>query len=420
MSNSIFSDEIIREGVAQYGTPFWLYDRATIEKRVQELKCFDTVRFAQKACPNLSIISLIKKCGAVVDAVSAGEIVRALRAGFKGDESDKQVPQIVYTADIFDRDALELVKKYNIHVNVGSADMIQQLADAGVKSNLTLRVNPGFGHGHSQKTNTGGPLSKHGVWHSQIKDCVKLAQANGMWITGLHMHIGSGSDFEHLSKVCDAMRDASRRLGSHLRVISAGGGLPIPYKESEKGNRIDVKAYYDLWDKARKDIAQSIGHDVALEVEPGRYLVAESAVLVAEIRAVKFQEDKLFYLVDAGFNDLVRPSFYGSYHAISIVSKDGRKLDSEKDVIVAGPLCESGDVFTQEEGGFVVTRKLLEAKVGDFLVLHDAGAYGSAMSSNYNSRRYAPEILLSNGELHVIRERQTFEQLMENEKIIAL
>ena len=168
MSNSIFSDEIIREGVAQYGTPFWLYDRATIEKRVQELKCFDTVRFAQKACPNLSIISLIKKCGAVVDAVSAGEIVRALRAGFKGDESDKQVPQIVYTADIFDRDALELVKKYNIHVNVGSADMIQQLADAGVKSNLTLRVNPGFGHGHSQKTNTGGPLSKHGVWHSQI------------------------------------------------------------------------------------------------------------------------------------------------------------------------------------------------------------------------------------------------------------
>ena len=274
MSNPIFSEKTIREGVANYGTPFWIYDRATIEKRVQELKCFDTVRFAQKACPNLSILSIVRNAGAVVDAVSAGEIIRALRAGYKACENDKQVPQIVYSADIFDHDAIELVKKHNIHVNVGSADMIQQLADAGVRSNLTLRVNPGFGHGHSKKTNTGGPLSKHGVWHSQLKDCVKLAQANGMWITGLHMHIGSGTDFEHLATVCDAMRDASRRLGSHIRMISAGAGLPIPYREEEKGNRIDIQAYYDLWDKTRKDIAQSVGHDVALEVEPGRYIVA--------------------------------------------------------------------------------------------------------------------------------------------------
>ncbi len=416
----MFSDETIREGVAQYGTPFWLYDRETIEARIRELSRFDTVRFAQKACPNLSIISLMRKNGALVDAVSAGEIVRALRAGYKGGESDKQVPQIVYTADIFDRDALELVKKYGIHVNVGSADMIEQLACAGIRSNLTLRVNPGFGHGHSKKTNTGGPLSKHGVWHSQIKDSVKLAQANGMWITGLHMHIGSGSDFDHLSKVCDAMRDASRRLGSHIRTISAGGGLPIPYKEEEKGERIDTRAYYDLWDKTRKDIAQSVGHDISLEVEPGRYLVAESAVLVAEIRAIKKQENNLFYLIDAGFNDLVRPSFYGSYHAISIVSRDGRELGPETDAIVAGPLCESGDVFTQEEGGFVVTRKLPTAKVGDYLVLHDVGAYGSAMSSNYNSRRYAPEVLRTNGKLEIIRERETFDQLMQNEKIVAL
>lgn len=416
----MFSDETIREGVAKYGTPFWLYDRNSIETRIRELSCFDTVRFAQKACPNLSILSIARKNGAVVDAVSAGEIVRALKAGFKGGESDKQVPQIVYTADILDRDALELVKAHKIHVNIGSADMIRQLAEAGIRTNLTLRVNPGFGHGHSKKTNTGGPLSKHGVWHTQIKDCVKLAQANGMWITGLHMHIGSGSDFDHLSKVCDAMRDASRRLGSHIRMISAGGGLPIPYREEEKGSRIDIRAYYDLWDKARKDIAQSVGHDISLEVEPGRYLVAESAVLVAEIRAIKRQEDNLFYLIDAGFNDLVRPSFYGSYHAISIVSRDGRTLGPETDAIVAGPLCESGDVFTQEEGGFVVSRKLPTAEVGDYLVLHDAGAYGSAMSSNYNSRRYAPEILRTNGTLEVIRERETFDQLMQNERIVSL
>lgn len=419
MSSPIFSEETIREGVAKFGTPFWLYDRKVIERRIEELKSFDTVRFAQKACPNLSIISLARKNGALVDAVSAGEIVRAIKAGYKGGENDKAVPQIVYSADIFDSDAIELVKRYKIHVNVGSPDMIWQLAEAGVRSNLTLRVNPGFGHGHSRKTNTGGPFSKHGVWHSQIKDCVKLAQSHGMWITGLHMHIGSGSDFEHLAKVCDSMRDASRRLGSHIRMISAGGGLPIPYKEEEKNHRIDIKAYFELWDKARKDIAQSVGHGVSLEVEPGRYLTAESGILVAEIRAVKRQEDNLFYLVDSGFNDLVRPAFYGSYHAITVVARDGRELGPDQDVIVAGPLCESGDVFTQEEGGFVVTRRLPTAKVGDLLVLHDTGAYGSAMSSNYNSRRFAPEVLLSDGRLELIRERQSFEQLMENERIIS-
>ena len=408
------------KAASEYGTPLWIYDRATIERAVSDVKVFDNVRFAQKACPNLSIVALIKKLGCVVDAVSAGEIVRALKAGFKGGQEKGKVPEIVYTADIFDKDALELVKKYDIHVNVGSPDMIQQLADFGVKSELTLRVNPGFGHGHSSKVNTGGPLSKHGVWHEQIKDCIKLAQSNGMWITGLHMHIGSGSDFEHLSKVCDAMCDASRRLGSHLRTISAGGGLPIPYHEEEKGNRIDVKAYYDLWDKARKNIQQSIGHDVNLEVEPGRYLVAESGFLMTEIRAVKKQGDNLFYLLDAGFTDLVRPSFYGSYHGISIVPRDGREMNEMVDAIVAGPLCESGDVFTQEEGGFVVTRKLPKAKVGDLLILHDAGAYGAAMSSNYNSRRYAGEVMFTKGELKVIRERQTFEQLLQNDRIIEL
>lgn len=418
MKNTNIPEEVFVKAAADFGTPLWIYDRATIEQRIKEVQVFDNVRFAQKACPNLSIVSLVRREGCVVDAVSAGEIVRALKAGFKGGVEKGKVPEIVYTADIFDRDALELVKKYDIPVNVGSPDMIQQLADAGVKSELTLRINPGFGHGHSSKVNTGGPLSKHGVWHEQIKDCVKLAQANGMWITGLHMHIGSGSDFEHLSQVATSMCDASRRLGSHLRTISAGGGLPIEYHEEKKGGRIDMKAYYDVWDNARKNIQQSIGHDVHLEVEPGRYLVAESGYLMAEIRAVKKQGDNLFYLVDAGFTDLVRPSFYGSYHQISVLARDGRELDETVDAVVAGPLCESGDVFTQEEGGFVVTRKLPKANVGDLLVLHDTGAYGAAMSSNYNSRRYAAEVMYTNGELKVIRERQTFEQMLQNDRII--
>ncbi len=419
MSNYPIPEKLIEQGVESFGTPLWLYDRATIEERIRELQVFDAVRYAQKANSNLTILSLMKKKGVVVDAVSAGEIYRALKAGYRGGVT-KKTPEIVYTADIFDADALALVKEHQIAVNIGSPNMITQLAEAGIKTELTLRVNPGFGHGHSRKTNTGGDLSKHGVWFEQIKDCMKLAQANGMWISGLHMHIGSGADFEHLSKVCEAMREASRHLGSHIRMISAGGGLPVPYRESEKGNRIDINAYYKLWDDTRKQIAQSVGHSISLEVEPGRYLVAESGLLVSKIRAIKTMSENKFYLVDAGFTDLVRPSFYGSYHRISILPQGTSALGEESDIIVAGPLCESGDVFTQEEGGYVVSRKLPEAKVNDLLVLHDTGAYGAAMSSNYNSRRLAAEVLYSEGELHLIRQRQTFEQMLENDRIVGL
>lgn len=415
MSNykTSFTNEMI-EGVAkEFGTPFWLYDRATIEARVRECQVFDVVRYAQKASSNLGLLALMKKMGVVVDAVSAGEIVRALKVGYTG---QGEVPGIVYTADIFDRDALDLVRTHHLPVNVGSPDMIRQLHEAGIKTELTIRVNPGFGHGHSRKTNTGGPLSKHGVWHEQLAQTLRTAQELGMPVSGLHMHIGSGADFEHLSQVCNAMVEVARPYGALLKTISAGGGLPIPYRH-ENLERIDVNAYYKLWDDARKRIEGLVGHSVSLEVEPGRYLVAESAVLVSEIRAVKTMGDNLFYLVDAGFTDLVRPSFYGSYHHISLIGKEGRPLGSEVDAIVAGPLCESGDVFTQEEGGFVVTRKLPEAQVGDLLVLHDAGAYGATMSSNYNSRRYAPELLWNFGRVELLRERQSFDHLLANERI---
>lgn len=349
----------------------------------------------------------MRSLGVEVDAVSAGEIVRALKAGFSPN-------QIRYTADIFDNNSLALVKEHSIPVNIGSADMLLQLANAGVKVPLAIRVNPGFGHGHSSKVNTGGDLSKHGIWHSQLPEIAKLAKEKGFALECLHIHIGSGTDFEHLSQVANSMEKAIEAAGSSVKIISAGGGLPIDYKGSSS---FDTSAYYNIWNATRKKLETELGHSITLEVEPGRYLVAESCVLVAEIRAVKKQGENLFYLVDSGFTDLVRPAFYGAYHHISILSATTKKLANTPlvDAIVAGPLCESGDVFTQEEGGFVVSRKLPLASVGDLLLLHNAGAYGSAMSSNYNSRLLAPEILSENGELKIIRKRQTYEQLLENE-----
>jgi diaminopimelate decarboxylase len=212
------------------------------------------------------------------------------------------------------------------------------------------------------------------------------------------------------------MVEQVRALGVDVRAISGGGGLPIPYREGDRP--FDTAALHALWDAARSRVARLVGHAVSLEIEPGRYLVGEAGVLVAEIRAVKRTGANRFLLVDAGFNDLMRPAMYGSYHAISIVRRDGTLVSgTTQPTVVAGPLCESGDVFTQEEGGVVVPRELPEARVGDFLVLHDTGAYAASMASNYNSRGLAPEILLDAGEPRLIRRRQTIDELLALEEV---
>jgi diaminopimelate decarboxylase len=324
-------------------------------------------------------------------------------------------PPIVYTADIFDAESLELCLRSNIHVNCGSPDMIDQYGSRAPGREISLRINPGFGHGHSRKTNTGGDQSKHGIWHGQIADAVACAGRYGLTVSGLHMHIGSGADLEHLAQVCGAMERVADASGRSIRSISAGGGLPVPYREGE--SPIDLDAYFALWDATRRRLQERFGGPIRLEVEPGRYIVAESGYLLSEIRAVKRQAENLFYLVDAGFNNLARPILYGAYHPMSIAPADGDLRRAEHDVIVGGPLCESGDIFTQEEGGVVATRRLPEAKVGDLLVIERAGAYGFVMGSNYNSKPLAAEVLIEDGQARLIRRRQTFEDLVREEQI---
>ena len=408
--NVSFGNEEIINAVKQFGSPLWLYDYSVIEKRIWDLRSFGVIRYAQKACSNINLLSKMRLLGVDVDAVSAGEIVRALYAGF--------TPwQIRFTADIFDNDALALIKKHNIPVNIGSLDMLYQLHQAGITVPLAIRINPGFGHGHSQKVNTGGDLSKHGIWHEDVENVMKKAEELGYKVECLHIHIGSGSDYIHLSKVVSAMEHIIGMVASidtNINTISVGGGLPISYNRNVNDN-MDLEKYYDIWDSARKRISEGIGNYLQLEVEPGRYLVAESCVLAAEIRAIKKVGKHLFYIVDAGFTDLVRPAFYGAYHHISIIHRQKPEKEKFVNAIVAGPLCESGDVFTQEEGGVVVSRKLPLASVGDLLIIHDAGAYGSSMSSNYNSKLLAPEVLWENGVFTQIRKRQTFEQMIQNE-----
>jgi diaminopimelate decarboxylase len=413
-----FSPSTLASLAQQFGTPLWVYDAATIERQIRSLSPFDVVRFAQKANSNTHILRFMKSLGVAVDAVSLGEVERALAAGYVPGMHDGHA-EIVFTADLLDRTTLPRLVELGIPVNCGSLDMLDQIGSAKPGHPVWLRINPGFGHGHSNKTNTGGEHSKHGIWHTELQAALAKVRSNGLKLQGLHMHIGSGVDYSHLQEVCGAMVslvETVKAQGMDLQAISAGGGLSIPYRAGEP--TIDTAHYYALWDAARNTVAELLGHTVTLELEPGRYLVAESGVLVSEVRAVKHQGSAHFVLVDAGFNELMRPSMYGSHHGMEFIHADGTAVAGvAKPTVVAGPLCESGDVFTQGEGGVVLQRDLPQAQVGDLLVLHDTGAYGASMSSNYNTRPLIPEVLIENGQPRLIRRKQTVAELIALESV---
>jgi diaminopimelate decarboxylase len=406
-------DGLLASLAREHGTPLFVYDFDVVKERIRELKGFDVIRYAQKANSNVALLRAMREERVLVDAVSAGEIARALAAGY-------EPRQIAFTADLFDRAALEMIAKHPVAVNLGSPGMIAQyarvVADAPraqreERVRITLRVNPGFGHGHARKVSTGGAASKHGIWHEELSARIDDARKAGLHVTGLHVHIGSGSDLENLVRVCDAVRSLAPIAGDTLETISSGGGLPIPYRDGEQ--RIDVPRFVRTWQDARAAMQRDIGRDIALEVEPGRYLVAECGVLLAEVRGTKSSGEFDYILVDAGFHNLVRPALYGAHHRISILGHGAREPLTPK--VVAGPLCESADVFTQGEGGELEPQMLPDAREGDLACIHDAGAYGASMASNYNSQPFAAEVLILGGKKKLVRRRQTIDELMSGE-----
>lgn len=403
------NNDLIKKLHQQYKGPVWVYDASIIVNRIMQLKQFDVVRFAQKSCSNIHILRLMHSHGVKIDAVSLGEIERALLAGFN---PSAQTSEIIFTSDILEEETLNRILELKIPVNIGSIDMLIQLGSCSLGHEIWLRINPGFGYGHHHKTNTGGENSKHGVWYKEIPIALYYINYYKLRLIGLHMHIGSGVNYDHLLRVSDAMLHQVLKNKINIKTISAGGGLTIPYKVNDE--IININNYFYEWDIVRKRISAHLGHLVTLEIEPGRFLVAESGILITQIRAVKKMGSRCFALIDAGYNDLMRPVMYGSYHHISVIPGDNRNIISEQlnDVVIGGPLCESGDIFTQGMDGTILPRKLPSSiKVGDYLIIHDTGAYGASMSSNYNTRPLLPEVLLEKGKIRQIRSKQRLKDL---------
>ncbi len=363
-----FEPGLLARLAREHGTPLYVYDLDHVVGRLARLAGFDAVRYAQKANTNLALLRRLARAGAHREVAAVSE-------GAAGPELD---------------------------VSAGSLDALQHALELG-RRRLTLRVNPGFGAGHHAKVTTGGPGTKHGIWFTEIPRAVELAHAAGATVTALHMHVGSGATQERLAEMLAFTGDALRSLGRAVERVSMGGGLPIPYYPT--GAPFDPTPLVAAWREAREGWVRARGgQPLELEVEPGRYLVAHSGLLITEVLGVNRTPSFTFTLVDADFHTLVRPAMYGAYHHVSALTVRHPGPDSPQ--VLAGPLCETSDLLTQTKSGDPDPRPLPPLARGDLVLIHDVGAYGAAMSSGYNARPLPAEVVIESGQATLARPRE--------------
>jgi diaminopimelate decarboxylase len=404
------------------GTPFYVYSAATLRQRVAEIAAIAPggavqARYAMKACSTRRVLDVVHEAGIWIDAVSGNEVLRAAAAGFATGHTP---PTILFTADVFRDNALDVVRQHGILPNIGSPAMLAELVRAGYRGPIGIRVNPGFGHGHVSACDTGGPSSKHGVWHEDLERVLDAAERAGLPVVLVHAHVGSGPAIDEFNaNMSKLVHFFVERLGDFpdLEAVNLGGGLPHPYRPEAPA--IDLTPLGRVLTDAQRLLSGRVGRSLRVEIEPGRYFVAPSAALVTRVTDIKATRTNekgtghTFVMVDAGFNDLIRPAMYGSYHHITVHGADPDT--PQVPVVVAGPLCESGDVFTRDADELLVPRELAQPKIGDLLVLHDAGAYGAQMSSYYNSIGRAPQLWLEDDRPYLISRRETLADVVRNE-----
>ena len=422
MSSLALDDYPLEKLANQVGTPFYLTDGGEVRRRLGRLQALTDgpalqARYAMKANSGWKVLETVRAAGLWIDAVSGNEVLRARRAGFPMGATP---PVVMLTVDVLRDNALTTVLEHGVLPNVGSPGMLDELRGAGYRGPIALRVNPGFGHGHVESCDTGGPSSKHGVWHEALGALREGAAAAKLTITSLHAHIGTGPEVrefdENMRKLVDVYAGLLPRFPD-VEAVNLGGGLPHPYRPGAE--EYDLAWFRPVLDDAAARLAKIAGRSVRVEIEPGRYSVAGAGLLVARVKDIKKTNANAkgpgheFLMVDAGFNDLVRPAMYGSYHHISIVGKGAGR--APEPFVVAGPLCESGDVFTRDEHELLDPRPLPRPDVGDLLVLHDAGAYGAAMSSNYVSLGRAAQVWWDDGKATLIARRESLEDVVRAE-----
>lgn len=405
--------ELIRE---RFGTPVFVYDQREFETAADRVvnfpaPCRVVGRFAMKALPNAAVLQILDAQGLHIDASSGFEADRALRAGIAASH-------IQITAQELPRDLKGLVQR-GVLFNACSLHQLRQFGLLFPGAELSVRINPGAGGGHNNRTNTGGTSSSFGIWHEKLDEIFAIAREFDLRLSGLHTHIGSGGDPEVWKRCATLVLPIAERFPD-LRRLSLGGGFKVARVDGETSANLE-----EIGTAMRPSLSAFLeGRDLdefQLEIEPGSFLVANAGAILCEIIDIvdTGPNGYRFLKIDAGMTELLRPAMYGAQHPLSVVAH-GRAAGTESvDYVVAGHCCESGDILTTAPGDpeCLSPRRMAQAQVGDTLVIEGAGAYASGMSAkNYNSFPEAAEVLIdASGAPRLIRRRQTLDQALQNE-----
>ncbi len=387
----------------KYGTPLYVYNERILRERCRDLKNLVTypnfvVDYSAKANGNLAFLQIVKSEGLEVDAMSPGEIYVEKMAGFKPHE-------IFYICNNVSEEEMLYAIKEGVITSVDSLSQLEQYGKLNPGGEVAIRFNPGVGAGHHEKVVTAGKKTKFAVDPEFIPQVKEILKKYNLTLIGINQHIGSlFMTGEAFVKSIGSLLEIAKQF-ENLKFIDMGGGFGIPYKKEFDEAPLDLKDLGKHIDEALYKFAEEYGSQVTFRIEPGRYISAECSVLLGTVHSVKYNHDKKFVGTDLGFNVLQRPIMYDSYHGIEVFRKSDVKSEKEETVTVVGNICESGDILAKE-------RNLPEIFEKDTLCVLDAGAYGFAMSSNYNNRLRPAEVLIrENNEVVLIRERDNFEDL---------
>ena len=390
--------------VNTHGSPVYVYDADTITAQYNRLtNAFKNVEqlrlnYAVKALSNIAILQHLKALGSGLDTVSIQEVQLGLLAGFTPD-------RIIFTPNGVSLAEIEEVAQMGVQINIDNLSILEQFGTKHPQIPVCIRVNPHVMAGGNTNISVGHIDSKFGISIHQLPHVLRIVENTGMDINGIHMHTGSDIlDIDVFVYATEILFDAAQKF-SDLTFIDFGSGFKVPYKAGDIETNIE-----ELGEKLGKRFnvfAKAYGKPLTLTFEPGKFLVSESGKFLVQVNVVKQTTSTVFAQVDSGFNHLIRPMLYGSQHEIHNISNPKGR---ERFYSVVGYICET-DTFANN-------RRISEISEGDILAFDNAGAYCFTMASNYNSRYRPAEVLIKNGEAHLIRKRETFEDLISNQVML--
>lgn len=391
----------------QFGTPLYVYDADKIVEKINQLRgAFPTVnlkiKFACKALTNISILKLMRQNGVEIDVVSPQELQLALHAGYTGS-------QVTFTPSGVSFDEIEAAVAAGSMINLDNLIVLEKFGQRyGGSAPCMIRIKPNVAAGGNVKIMTAHEGSKFGIDIRQREDILRIVKQYGINVVGLHQH--TGSDIKEADAFVRAAAVIFEFAESfpNLQIIDLGGGFKVAYKKGDHiTNMPELGAHLS---KAFLDLSKKLGHELQLWFEPGKFLVSEAGYLLVQANVVKPAPGRTFVGVNSGLNHLIRPMMYDAYHHIVNVSNpEGDKTETYD---VVGYICET-DTFAKD-------REITEVREGDILALLNAGAYGFTMSSHYNSRFRPAEVLIYEGKAHLIRQRETMEDILKNQILLEL